>query len=151
MMDIFPQDPQHRRLRKIRRQRMSLLKDWYGEEFSAAEIAAHISQPHTMQTSIRAVMAQLEKPEERALRQLRAAWPKTAGEVISRFAVPAEWHDGILTIEVRHSALLRELKPSLELLREAIGKQIPDCACTEIRVSISGGAGRMRTGHPTQD
>ena len=149
-MSILPQHPQHRRLRKIRSRRLSLLKDWYGEEFSATEIAAHISQPHTMQNSIRAVMAQLEKPEERALRQLRAAWPQIAGEVISRFAVPAEWHDGILTVEVRHSALLRELKPSLELLRESIGSQIPDCACTEIRVSIAGGSGRMGNGRSVQ-
>ena len=130
---------ENRRLRQLRKQRLSLLSDWYGQDYAAAEIAAHLSQPRTLQNGIRAVMAQLETPEMRALRSLRECWTEVAGAWMSRMTFPGEWRDGVLTVEVRHSALLRELKPSLELLREEVARRF-DCPCREIRLSISGGA-----------
>ena len=140
-MSVFEQSPENRRLRRIRSKRLSLLRDWYGRDFAATEIAAHISQPHSLQEGVRAVMSQLETPEERALRTLRERWPEIAGAWLSRMTVPAEWRDGVLFLEVRHSALLRELRPSLELLREAVVNHF-DCPCTEVRLSIAGGAPR---------
>ena len=137
---------ENRRLRQLRRSRLSLLSDWYGEDYAATEIAAHISQPHSLQNGIRAVMAQLETPEIRALRSLREKWPEVAGAWISRMTFPGEWRDGVLILEVRHSALLRELKPSLELLREEVTRRF-DCPCREIRLFISGG-GASKNGNP---
>lgn len=134
------------RLRKLRRTRLSLLSDWYGEDYAAAEIAAHISQPRSLRNGIRAVMAQLETPEMRALRSLREKWPEVAGAWMSRMTFPGEWRDGILILEVRHSALLRELQPSLELLREEISGRF-DCSCREIRLSISGGGAASKNGN----
>ena len=122
------------------------MSDWYGEDYAAVEIAAHISQPRSLQSGIRAVMAQLETPEMRALRSLREKWPEVAGAWIGRMTFPGEWHDGILVLEVRHSALLRELKPSLELLREEVSRRF-DCPCREIRLSISGGAAAPNAGN----
>ena len=139
-MSFLEQSPENRRLRKLRKKRLSLLNDWYGNDFAATEIAAHISQPHPLQSGVRAVMEQLETPEERALRNLREHWPEIAGTWISRMTVPAEWRDGVLVLEVRHNALLRELKPSLEILREAVTRRF-DCPCREVRLSIAGGAG----------
>ena len=144
-MSFFEQSPENRRLRKLRKNRLSLLRDWYGSDFAATEIAAHLSQPHSLQDGVHAVMAQLETPEARALRALRMRWPEVAGAWISRVTVPAEWRDGVLTLEVRHSALLRELKPSLELLREAIGRTF-DCPCAEVRLSIAGGTAAPKRG-----
>lgn len=136
---------ENRRLRKLRKERLSLLSDWYGSDFAATEIAGHISQPHTLRTGVRAVMAKLETPEARALRALRMRWPEVAGAWISRVTVPAEWRDGVLVLEVRHSALLRELKPSLELLREAIVRS-SDCPCAEVRLAIAGGTAAPKRG-----
>lgn len=130
--------PENRKLRQLRRKRLSLLSDWYGSDFAGVEIAAHISQPRSLQNGIRSVMSSLETPEMRALRYLRERWSEVAGTWISRMTSPCEWHDGVLFLEVRHSALLRELKPSLELLREAVSRST-DCPCREIRLSISGG------------
>ena len=137
-MSFFEQAPENRRLRKLRKRRLALLTDWYGDNFAATEIAAHISHPHPLQAGVRAVMARLETPEERSLRTLRECWPEVAGAWISRMTVPAEWRDGVLFLEVRHSALLRELKPSLEILREAVARRF-ECPCTEVRLSIAGG------------
>lgn len=130
---------ENRRLRRSRKERLSLLSDWYGGDFAATEIAAHISTPRTLGNGIRAVMSQLETPEARALRSLRERWPEVAGAWISRVTLPAEWQDGVLVLEVRHNALLRELRPSLELLREAVDRRF-DCPCREVRLSIAGGA-----------
>lgn len=130
--------PENRRLRQLRRKRLALLRDWYGKDFADVEIAAHDSQPRTLQSGIRAAMSHLEKPEMRALRFLREKWPEVAGAWISRMTLPCDWHDGILFLEVRHSALMRELTPSLELLREAVNHNT-DCPCREIRLSIAGG------------
>ena len=135
---------ENRRLRKLRKARLSLLNDWYGSDFAAAEIAAHISQPHPLQSGVRAVMAKLETPEASALRALRMRWPEVAGTWISPVTVPAEWRDGVLILEVRHNALLRELKPSLELLREAVKRHF-DCPCSEVRLSIAGGTAARKT------
>jgi len=136
---------ENRRLRRLRRERLSLLSDWYGGDFASVEIAAHISQPRPLRSGIRAVMDRLETPELRAVRSLRERWPEVAGDWISRITFPSEWKDGVLFLEVRHNALLRELKPSLELLREAVIRFCPECPCREIRLDISGGAPNRKT------
>lgn len=139
----------NRRLRRLRRERLSLLNDWYGSEFAATEIAGHFSQPRTLCDGVRAVMARLESPESRVLRKLREIWPSVAGAWISQMAVPAEWRaDGVLILEVRHSALLRELRPSLELIRGAVNRQMPDAVCSEIRLTIGGGSSKTSAAKP---
>jgi hypothetical protein len=140
---------ENRRLRRLRRERLSLLSGWYGGEFAATEIAAHISTPHTLSDGIRSVMSQLETPEARALRTLRDRWPEVAGVWISRMTLPAEWKDGVLVLEVPHSALLRELKPSLELLREAVSRHSTECPCHEVRLVIAGGTAARKSGRST--
>jgi hypothetical protein len=133
----------NRRLRRLRNERLSLLSDWYGPEFAASEIAGHISQPHLLSDGIRSLMAKLESPESRALRRLREMWPSVAGAWISQMAIPAEWRpDGVLILEVRHSALLRELRPSMELIRGEVNRQISDCVCSDIKLTIGGGTAK---------
>ena len=131
--------PENRRLRRLRKERLSLLNDWYGGEFASVEIAAHISQPHSLKDGVRTVMAGLETPEARALRTLRDRWPEVAGDWISKVAVPWELRDGVLVLNVRHNALLRELKPSLELLLEAVNRH-SEYRCREIRMTVAGGS-----------
>lgn len=126
-----------------------MLSDWYGGDFAATEIAAHVSTPHPLGDGIRSVMSQLETPEARALRTLREQWPEVAGAWISRMTLPAEWKDGVLVLEVRHSALLRELKPSLELLREAASRHSTECPCNEVRLVIAGGTSARKAGKST--
>ena len=136
--------PENRRLRKLRKERLALLNDWYGGDFASTEIAAHISQPHSLKDGVRAVMANLETPEARALRVLRDMWPEVAGEWISRVTLPGELRDGVLVLEVRHSALLRELKPSLELLLEAVNRR-SEYHCSEIKLAVAGGTRAARS------
>jgi len=133
----------NRRLRKLHRERFGLLKEWYGSEFAATEVSAHVSTPVSLGEGVRKLMARLESPEARILRILRKDWAETAGPAISKLAEPLSWKDGTLTVEVRHSALLMELKPSLEFLKKAVNAKLADAECAEIKLVIAGG-GRPR-------
>ena len=131
------------RLRRKHRERFGLLREWYGDDFAAVEVAEHVSHPVTLRRSIEELMAGIEAPEVRALQELRVKWPEIAGGAFSRFALPCSWKDGVLTPEVRHSALLRELRPSLEIIREAVKRHFPDADCREVALTISGGTRKV--------
>ena len=132
------------RLRRKHRERFELLREWYGDDFAAVEVTEHVSHPVTLQRSIKALMSGLGSPELLALQQLRLQWPEIAGRDFVRFALPSAWKDGVLTLEVRHSALLRELTPALELVREAVNRKFPEVPCTDIVLTISGGTRKKR-------
>ncbi len=57
---------------------------------------------------------------------------------------PDEWRGGTLTLAVRHSALLRELQQSLELIRNAVCREFPETLCNEVKLTIAGGVSRRR-------
>ncbi len=135
--------PFNRRLRHLHRERFELLREWYGDDFARTEVSAHISRPRRLGQAVQLMMERLESPEARALRQLRELWPEIAGTDFSRMAIPLSWQGEVLILEVRHSSLLRELKPSLEFIRAAVTGRFPEVACREIRLTISGG-GRSR-------
>lgn len=136
--------PFNLRLARKHRERFKLLREWYGDDFAAVEVAGHVSHPVTLRRSIESLMSGLGSPELLALQQLRTQWPEIAGCDFSRFALPCAWKDGVLTLEVRHSALLRELTPSLELVREAVTKRFPDVPCSKIALTIAGGIRKKR-------
>ena len=137
------------RLRRERRERLSLLSDWYGPEFAATEIGGHLSQPRSLSSGVRSVMESLESPDARALRRLRKIWPSVVGAWLAEMASPDEWRGGTLTLAVRHSALLRELQQSLELIRGAVCREIPEPVCKEVKLTIAGGRVPRRRGTST--
>ena len=137
-------DPFNLRMARKHRERFKMLREWYGDDYAAVEVSGHVSQPVTLQRSIESLMSGLGSPELLALQQLRTQWPEIAGCGFSRFALPGEWKDGILTLEVRHSALLRELTPSLELVRAAVNRHFPDVPCSKIVLTIAGGTRKKR-------
>lgn len=136
----------NKRLRKMHRERLDLLSEWYGRDFASTEVAAHISSPVLLGQGIKRLMSALEAPEKRVLRILREKWPETVGESIAKLTEPLEWKDGVLTLEVRHSALLRELRPSLELLKNAVNSHLSGLECSDVKLTIAGGGRKYPTG-----
>lgn len=132
----------NKRLKKTRRDRLELLSEWYGREFAATEIAAHVSAPVPLERGVRAVMATLETPERKMLRILREEWSRTVGDDLAKLATPLSWENGLLMLEVRHGALLRELQPSLEFFLAAVRSRFPESDCREVRLTVSGGGRR---------
>ena len=115
-----PDDPLPPRRHDLRRRRTEMLTMWYGEARAAVEIAAHTAQPKSISSLIDKELARLHSPESGALIQLRTHWSELLGAGFSRFTEPLSLRDGVLTLKVRHSALLMELQPSQDLILKRI-------------------------------
>ncbi|MBQ9804581.1 MAG: DUF721 domain-containing protein [Lentisphaeria bacterium] len=115
-----PDAPLPPRRHGLRRRRTELLTLWYGEERAAVEIAAHTVQPKSIGSLIDHELSRLHSPESSALIQLRTHWSELLGAGFSRFTEPLSLRDGVLTLKVRHSALLMELQPSQDLILKRI-------------------------------
>lgn len=123
--------------------RYLLLKNWYGKERAKVEMAAHSPQPVAAAELMENLCADLASPEIGHFVELQAHWKEIigAGPAVT-LAVPAGLTDGVLHLEVRHSALVRELAPSLDLLLSRINAYFNAEVCREIRLVPAGGTRR---------
>ena len=122
--------------RYLRKRRFGLLAQWYGEERAAREIALHTAQPESIGTLLNDILGKIRRPENGTLIKLRSNWGKFSGSSFARFTQPESLQNGVLTLKVRHSALLLELQPSLDLLRENINRELGETLCKEIRLTV---------------
>lgn len=137
--------PYNRRLRRLHRLRYGLLRDWYGPEFAETEVAAHVSHPVEFSAELERLVASLEPPEQTELRRIAEHWKEFCGAAVARLTAPCELtSDGVLLVEVRHSLLLAELKPTMKLVLPRINRGIAAPLCREIRLIIAGGAPFLR-------
>lgn len=132
-----------RELKKLR-ERAALLSDWYGEEFAATEMSdsAHSSQPVQLGTVLEGLLGEFENPDTGKFLKIESSWRKIAGTQLASFTHPAGFQDGVLILEVRHSALIAELTPSLDLIRDRINEVYGSGFCAEVRLTIGGGRSR---------
>ena len=119
-----------------RRRRYSMLAAWYGKERAAGEIAAHTAQPEKFDSLLDRVLEEISGRDKEMLVRLRRDWPRIIGGTFSRFCEPAVLREGVLTLKVRHSALLVELKPSCDLIRQKVNSVIGEEVCREIRLRV---------------
>ncbi len=124
------------RSRYLRKRRFEMLAQWYGKERAANEIASHTVQPQNIGVLLDDILGKIRRPENGNLIKLRSNWRTFAGNSFARFSQPDSLRDGVLTLKVRHSALLLELQPSLDLLRENINREIGQEICREIRLTV---------------
>ncbi len=130
------------RERKKRNRRFRILEDWYGTDYASTEMAAHTSQPEAVSDVMGRLLTHINTPENSLFLQLSSRWPEIAGAQLARLTTPQKLEEGILFLEVRHSALLRELAPSLDLILKKIRSCFPENdLCREAKLVISG-AGR---------
>lgn len=128
--------PPGRRGEPLRRRRAALLGLWYGEDRSAVEIAAHTCQATRVDEILDGVMEKLRRPEEGSLLRLRSDWASVVGGSFARFCEPVSFREGVLTLRVRHSALLVELKPSADLILHRVNAILGQELCCEVRFTI---------------
>lgn len=128
-----------RRRRRLR----GLLGEWYGSEQGDVELAGHGAQPEPLGAALERVLGAVRRPEVGDLIRLESRWAEIAGPM-ERFARPAALRGGVLELEVRHSALIPELNPSLDLIRKKIDAVLGPGVCREIRLVIAGGVTRRR-------
>lgn len=128
-------DPLPSRRMDLRRNRFDMLSQWYGKERASNEIAAHTCQPRRIDQLLNEVLQTVQRPENGALIRLRSEWSKIIGKNFSRFCEPHSLRDGVLTLTVRHSALLVELKPSCDLICRQINQVLGEELCREVRLT----------------
>lgn len=110
------------------------LAAWYGKERAEVEISAHTAQPVCISALLDNVLSAVKRPENGVLITLRGKWSAIVGSMFARFCEPESLKDGVLTLKVRHSALLVELKPSCDLIVKQVNKVAGDGTCREIRL-----------------
>ncbi len=118
--------------------RYQLLRDWYGEEFAKGEMVAHTPGLVDINKLIQDECEQLCTPEVSAFIKLESNWSEIVGEQIALYANPVRLSNGVLFLEVRHSALIRELAPSLDLILARVIDTIGADNCKSIQL-VAGG------------
>ena len=128
---------------KRRREYYQMLRNWYGAERAAIEISAHTPQAVELSSVIDSACSDIRSPEVAHFIELESHWEKIAGPA-ARLARPARLHEGVLYLEVPHSAPIRELAPSLDLFQRRIASCLGDGVCASIKLVPSGSVSRSR-------
>lgn len=119
-----------------RRERFNLLAAWYGNERAALEIASHTCQPTAIKELVNDVMLEPGKRNNsNVIAGLQSQWKQLVGGCFSAYTAPKSLRDGVLVIEVRHSALIAELAPSKDLFIKAVNK-LSDNLCKEVVFTV---------------
>ena len=126
--------PAGRRGKHLRRRRYAMLEMWYGRERAELEISAHTCQPQKLDVLLDGVLGQIRHRENGIIISLNGQWEKIVGSMFARFTEPESLKDGILSLKVKHSALLVELRPSCDLIRKRINEVCKEDVCREIRL-----------------
>ena len=144
MSDTYRLSASRRRELRERKKRFGLLSDWYGEDYARTEITAHTSKAYDISEDIGKLFNDVMSSENAAYFDLVANW-KTFGGAIASLAVPGGFKDGTLLLEVRHSALLRELQNISEIILPRLAERYGEGVFKSIRL-ISGTGKRPGSG-----
>ena len=120
----------------LRRRRFQMLAMWYGTERAENEISAHTAMPKSISEVLDAELAGIRRPENGMVIRLRSEWSSVVGSMFARFCEPETLRNGILTLKVKHSALLVELKPSCDIICTKVNKILGENSCKEVRLKI---------------
>ena len=132
----------YRRLVYHREERYQLLRGWFGEERARQEMAAHTTQPVSINELIPELCANLVDEDNGIFIDIDTRWNELIGDEFAAMTKPVRVKDGILFVEVRHVLLLRELSPSADLFLKRINTVRSGTPCKEIRFVPPGGARR---------
>lgn len=127
-----------RELFRRRRNLMPLLRGWYGRERASVEMTAYTSQTVNAGDLMRELCEKLIDGDVALFIQLNSRWREIIPGKLAACALPARFSNGVLSLEVRHSALVRELTPSLDLFLARIAKAVGPGKVREIRLVPSG-------------
>ena len=119
-----------------RRNRYAMLAQWYGPERAAVEISAHTCQPRKIDFLLEDILVKIRRPENGVLLTLRSKWSEIVGSMFAKFTEAESLKDGILTLKVRHSALLVELKPSCDLIVKRVNEVVGENTCSSVQLRV---------------
>ena len=130
----------YRRRRKV----LPLLNSWYGRERGAVEFTAYSQEAVNAADLMSELFRKIADEEARNFIEISTRWKEIVPGKLAACAKPARLRDGVLSLEVRHSALIGELSPSLDLFLARIAAAVGEGVCREIRLVPSGSLSRIK-------
>lgn len=121
---------------KKRREIYQLLADWYGEERAQSEVAAHTSKPRALGEVLKEVSSELLSSDAADFAKLEMQWEAVAGKTVAKLTKVIGCTDHVVVLGVRHSAMVTELRPSLDLLKNRINQMLGKDFCREVRLTV---------------
>ena len=127
-----------------RREVLPLLRSWYGRERGAVEFTAYSQDAVSAAEVMCELFRDLADREVMNFIEISTRWKEIVPGRLAACAKPARLRDGVLFLEVRHSALIGELAPSLDLFLARIATAVGEGICREIRLVPSGSLSRIK-------
>ncbi len=119
--------------------RYRLLRDWYGGEAARVEMAAHCPSPRSVAETVRELSGDFVDPDVQIQLQLELNWQTIAGADAGRWLQICSFRNGVLELEVRHAALLREFAGCADLWRDRVNTVLNRSGvCREVRFVPAG-------------
>lgn len=129
---------------KRRRELLPLLRSWYGRERGSLEMMAHSPDAVNAAEVMQELCENLIDRDVALFITIDTHWKEIIPGKLAACAKPARFREGVLSLEVRHSALIRELTPSLDLFLARIAAAVGEGECKEIRLVPAGSLSRKR-------
>ncbi len=136
-MDDGDIDPQQKKAFFSRLKHRALLAEWYGPAYASREITAHGSKARPIGDFLSNVTSQVFSAETDTQMQLAQNWPEIVGPGLSAMCTPGTLDQGVLTLEVRHSAYRKELENAFELILALTNRYLRKDCCREIRLAAA--------------
>lgn len=121
---------------------LPLFRSWYGDGRGALELSAHASGPVSASEVMKELCEHVIDHDVALYITLEARWEEIIPGKFAAYAKPARYQGGVLFLEVRHSALVRELTPSLDLFLARITAALGRDEIREIRLIPAGSLSR---------
>ncbi len=118
--------------------RYRLLRDWYGRDAARTEMAAHVPPAQALSDVLVGICADFVDPDIQVRMELEARWNEIAGKGMPWLRL-SSFSCGVLLLEVKHPAMLRELSGCAEIWRDRVNQVLerPDLCC-EVRFVPAG-------------
>lgn len=136
-MDDGDIDPLQKKAFFERLKYRSLLNDWYGSSYASREISVYGKKARPVGDFLGDVTKQVFSAETDAQMQLAQNWPDIVGPGLSAMCAPGPLEDGVLTLEVRHSAYRKELEHAFELILSLTNRYLGEPRCREVRLAAA--------------
>ena len=127
-----------------RRTLLPLFRSWYGRERGTLELSAHSAGPVSAAEVMKELCENLIDRDVALYITLETRWKEIIPGKLAACARTARCREGVLFLEVRHSALVRELTPSLDLFLARIAAAVGSDEIREIRLVPAGSLSRRK-------
>lgn len=136
-MDDGDIDPLQKRAFYNRMKHRALLAEWYGPAFASREISAYGSKARPVGDFLGDVTKPVFSAETDAQMRLTQNWQDVVGPALSVMCSPGTLEEGILTLEIRHSAYRKELEGAFDLILALTNRYLGENRCHEIRLAAA--------------